>query len=129
MGETAAVAFLGRRPQQEVERAFARAACVATASEREGYGLVVVEAAARGTPSVVVDGSENAAVELVTDGVNGVVARRPSSESIGSAISEVVCSGAALRSSTEAWFDDNASSLRIERSVDLVVRAYDGTNR
>lgn len=129
LGETAAVAFLGRRPQQEVERAFARAACVATASEREGYGLVVVEAAARGTPSVVVDGSENAAVELVTDGVNGVVARRPSSESIGSAISEVVCRGATLRSSTEAWFDDNASSLRIERSVDLVVRAYDGTNR
>ena len=37
------------------------------ASEREGYGLVVVEAAARGTPSVVVAGAENAAVELVDE--------------------------------------------------------------
>ena len=69
-----AVSFRGRRPQNEVEHAFAHAACVATASEREGYGLVVVEAAARGTPSVVVAGPENAAVELVADGVNGAVA-------------------------------------------------------
>ena len=52
----------------------ARAACLATASEREGYGLVVVEAAAHGTPSVIVAGAENAAIELVDDGVNGVVA-------------------------------------------------------
>ena len=42
---------------------------------REGYGLVVVEAAARGTPSVVVADEDNAAVELVDDGDNGVVAR------------------------------------------------------
>ena len=64
----------GRRPEDEVAAALARAACLATASEREGYGLVVVEAAARGTPSVVVEGPENAATELVTDGVNGAIA-------------------------------------------------------
>ena len=86
--------FLGRRPQEDVEGAFSRAACIATASEREGYGLIVVEAAARGTPSVVVDGLENAAVELVVDGVNGVVAPEASADSIGSAISTVVRRGA-----------------------------------
>ena len=42
----------GRVPEDEVARDdCARAACVATASEREGYGLVVVEAAAKGTPA------------------------------------------------------------------------------
>ena len=104
LGERASVSFLGRRPQEEVERAFARAACVATASEREGYGLVVVEAAARGTPSVVVDGAENAAVELVTDGVNGIVAERATAEAIGAAIVQVVRRDGGLRESTVAWF-------------------------
>ena len=126
LGVTPAVMFLGRRPQEDVEGAFSRAACIATASEREGYGLIVVEAAARGTPSVVVDGLENAAVELVVDGVNGVVAPEASADSIGSAISTVVRRGAGLRSSTAAWFEDHAASLRIERSVELVVRTYDG---
>ena len=37
--------------------------------------MVVVEAAARGTPSVVVAGEDNAATELIEEGVNGIVAR------------------------------------------------------
>ena len=43
-------------------------------SRREGYGLVVIEAAARGRRSVVVAGADNAATELVEEGVNGFVA-------------------------------------------------------
>ena len=50
------------------------AACLALPSVREGYGLIVVEAAAHGCPAVVVDHPDNAAVELVVDGVNGIVA-------------------------------------------------------
>jgi glycosyltransferase involved in cell wall biosynthesis len=107
-----------------VERAFAGAACVASASEREGYGLIVVEAAARGTPSVVVAGEENASVELVVPGVNGVVAIAPTPEAIGSAIVDVVRSGAALRQSTLRWFVDNANQLRIDRSLELVLESY-----
>src|SRR5213076_64710 len=58
----------------EVDAALAEAMCMVLPSRREGYGLVVVEAAARGTPSVVVAGPDNAAVELVDDGENGFVA-------------------------------------------------------
>ena len=82
----------------------ARAACLVTASEREGYGLVVVEAAAHGTPSVVVAGPENAATELVRDGVNGVVSPDASPESLAAAITRVVDSGTAMRESTASWF-------------------------
>jgi glycosyltransferase involved in cell wall biosynthesis len=114
----------GRRPQEEIEAALARASCVATASEREGYGLIVVEAAARGTPSVVVAGDENAAAELVAHGVNGIVAPRATPESIGTAIREVVSRGTALRDSTSRWFVDHAHELRLERSVELVTRSY-----
>ena len=119
-----AVEFLGRRPQEEVEDAFARAACVASASEREGYGLIVVEAAARGTPSVVVAGTENASTELVVNGVNGAVASEPTPDAIGDAIADVVRAGATLRESTLRWFVDNADRLRIERSLELVIESY-----
>ena len=124
-----AVEFFGRRPQEEVESAFARAACVASASEREGYGLIVVEAAARGTPSVVVAGRENASTELVVNGVNGAVAPEATPDSIARALVQVVEAGPALRESTLRWFVENGDNLRIERSVELVTRSYAGEIR
>lgn len=129
LGVADAVESLGRRPQEEVESAFARAACVATASEREGYGLIVVEAAARGTPSVVAAGPENASTELVVDGVNGAIAADATPESLADAIVRVVRAGTALRESTLAWFAANADDLRIERSVELVTRSYEDETR
>jgi glycosyltransferase involved in cell wall biosynthesis len=129
LGIAGSVVFHGRRPQQEVESAFSRAACVATASEREGYGLIVVEAAARGTPSVVVAGNENAAVELVGEKVNGSVALSPTAPSIGDAILRVVRGGPALRTATIEWFRANAGDLRLERSLELVTSRYAGSTR
>jgi glycosyltransferase involved in cell wall biosynthesis len=118
------VRMLGRKTEEEVARALGRAACLATASEREGYGLVVVEAAARGTPSVVVDGPENAATELMVDGVNGAIAPSARPEDLAEAILRVVEGGPALRSSTARWFDDNADRLRLDRSLELVTQEY-----
>ena len=124
LGMSARVAFRGRRPQAEVEAAFSRAACVATASEREGYGLIVVEAAARGTPSVVVAGEENAAVELIAPGVNGLVVPRPDAAALGAAIAEVIRLGAPLRASTSGWFADHADELTLARSLEVVTASY-----
>jgi glycosyltransferase involved in cell wall biosynthesis len=120
LGLASSVELRGHRPESEVEDAIARAACLVTASEREGYGLVVVEAAARGTPSVVVAGPENAATELVEDGINGVVSPDPSPESLAAAIVRVVESGGELRESTADWFAEHARTLRIDRSLELV---------
>jgi glycosyltransferase involved in cell wall biosynthesis len=69
-----------------VESALGRALCLVLPSRREGYGLVVVEAAARGTPSVVVAEADNAATELVEDGVNGVIAPDGSPDALAAAI-------------------------------------------
>ncbi len=118
------VTLHGRRSEDEVSHALARAACVATASEREGYGLVVVEAAARGTPSVVVTEPENAATELVSEGINGAVARNASPEELGETLLRVVNAGAALRASTSQWFAQNANRLTLERSLETVLHAY-----
>ena len=80
-------------------------------SRREGYGLVVVEAAARGTPSVVVADPDNAATELVDEGVNGVVAASAAPDDLADAMVRVHEGGAVLRKSTADWFARNAQRL------------------
>ncbi len=44
-------------------------------SEREGFGMVVLEANACGIPVVVVESSMNASVDLVQEGINGFIAK------------------------------------------------------
>jgi glycosyltransferase involved in cell wall biosynthesis len=107
-----------------LERALRSALCMVLPSSREGYGMVVVEAASKGTPSVVVAGPDNAAVELVEDGVNGVVAASASPGELAGAILRVHREGRALRERTCAWFAANAERLSLERSLDDVTAVY-----
>lgn len=109
---------------EAVEAALTSALCMVLPSRREGYGLVVVEAAARGVPSVVVAHPDNAAVELVEDGVNGAVAASAGADALASAIVRVRDAGPALRASTAGWFARNARRLSIDSSLDRVVDAY-----
>lgn len=102
------------------------ATCVLLPSRREGYGLVVVEANARATPAVVVAGEDNAAAELIVEGVNGAVAERSDPQSIADAIVRVHEGGLALRQSTARWFEDNRETLSLESSLQIVLAGYDG---
>jgi glycosyltransferase involved in cell wall biosynthesis len=108
-----------------VHDALGRALCLVLPSQREGYGLVVVEAAARGVPSVVVAHPDNAAVELVEDGVNGVVAASGDPATLAAAIERVREAGPALRASTAEWYGRNARRLSLDASLDRVVGAYE----
>jgi glycosyltransferase involved in cell wall biosynthesis len=110
---------------QTVEREMRRAMCMLLPSRREGYGLVVVEAAARGTPSVVVAGEDNAATELIEDGVNGAIAPRSDPQAIAEAIVRVHEGGAAMRQATAAWYRRNAKLLSLESSLREVLAGYD----
>ena len=109
---------------EQVAATLRRALCMLLPSQREGYGLVVVEASARGTPSIVVSGADNAAVELVEDGVNGVVAASADPSALAAAIVRVHEAGPALRLSTCAWFARNAARLSLEQSLETVVASY-----
>jgi hypothetical protein len=101
-----------------------RSLCVLLPSEREGYGMVVVEASAHATPAVVVEAPDNAAVELVADGVNGVVAAGADPETIADAIVRVHEAGMGMRESTARWFAENAESLSLESSLEIVLESY-----
>jgi glycosyltransferase involved in cell wall biosynthesis len=113
----------------EVEEALSRATCMVLPSRREGYGLVVVESAARGTPSVVVADADNAAAELIEDGVNGVVAESADPGVLADAIVRVHEEGQPLRDRTAEWFAHNADRLSLERSLRRVVAGYAVSSR
>jgi glycosyltransferase involved in cell wall biosynthesis len=108
----------------EVDGALRRALCMLLPSRREGYGLIVVEAASKGTPSVVVAGEDNAATELIEEGVNGFVVESPDARAIAEAITRAHEAGIALRESTAAWFNENAERLSLESSLAAVLRSY-----
>lgn len=107
-----------------VDEALATALCMVLPSRREGYGMVVVEASARGVPSVVVDDPDNAATELVDEGENGFVAASAAPEDLAAAILRVRAEGAPLRARTAAWFERNAQRVSLQGSLDRVAAAY-----
>jgi glycosyltransferase involved in cell wall biosynthesis len=109
---------------ERVEAALSRALCMVLPSRREGYGLIVVEAAALGTPSVVVADPDNAASDLVSDGENGYVAPTASPDDLAAAIERVHAEGHALRERTAAWFAANAERLSLEGSLTRVLESY-----
>ncbi len=109
---------------EEIDEALGTALCMLLPSKREGYGLIVIEAAAKGTPSIVVAGEDNAATELIEEAVNGFVAADASPEAIADAIVAIHEAGFALRGSTAKWFNENAELLSLESSLRTVLASY-----
>ncbi len=119
-----AISAPGFAAVETVNAEMRRALCLLLPSVREGYGMVVVEAAARGTPSIVVAGPDNAAVELIEDGVNGFVCASSDPTQIAAAIVRVHEGGIALRESTARWFAAHAHELALESSLQTVLGSY-----
>ena len=112
--------------QEELDELMSGAICLTNPSRREGYGLVVVEAAAHGTPVVLVADEGNAATELVDEGVNGFVAASAAAEDLAAAIVACAHAGDRLRDSTYQWYQDAVQTRTIARTMDAIVRAIDG---
>jgi len=123
-GVADAVRFAGRVPDAELERLMGDAAVLVNPSAREGFGLVVAEAASHGTPSVVVAGEDNAAAELVVDGENGFVAASAAPDVLGAAIVRAVAGGEPLRRSTAAWFARERRARSLAGSVTQLVERW-----
>jgi glycosyltransferase involved in cell wall biosynthesis len=124
LGLNDAVDVPGFVDAERVDDALARALCLLLPSKREGYGLVVVEAAAKATPSVLVAGNENAAAELLSDGENGTVVDSAEASELANAILRVHDTGLELRERTAAWFRRNAERLSLQSSLEVVLREY-----
>lgn len=113
-------------PEAVMTAAMDGAAAIVQPSAREGYGLVVVEASARGVPTIVVAGPDNSAVELVDDGENGFIAAEPTAEALATAIVAAVRGGDALRDRTRRWWQANRERLSIVDSIRRIESDIDG---
>lgn len=99
------------------------AVCLANPSRREGYGLVVVEANAHGTPVVLVEHEGNASTELIDPGVNGIVSPTTRPDDLARAIRDVIDGGDDLRRTSRAWYDTAVETRTIRRTVEGVLSA------
>jgi glycosyltransferase involved in cell wall biosynthesis len=123
-GLTDVVELPGFAAPEEVDGALRRALCMVLPSRREGYGMVVIEAARLGTPSVVVAGPDNAATELVSVGENGFVAASAGPGDLADAIVRAHAAGDELRRSTARWFAEHTRELSVDTSLETVLASY-----
>lgn len=124
LGLANAVECPGFVDQERLRREMARAMCLLLPSRREGYGAVVVEAAALGTPSIVVAGPDNAATELIEPGVNGLVAPSDSPEDLAGAILEIAADPERFRRSTREWLARRAAEISVDASLAVIEATY-----
>jgi glycosyltransferase involved in cell wall biosynthesis len=124
-GLEGAVEAPGFVDEEVIEDALAHALCLLLPSQREGYGLVVVETLSKGTPVVLVRGEDNASTELVSEGENGFVAPSGSPEDLAAAIALVSQAGSALRMSALTTFKADEGRLSLQGSLKRVAAAYE----
>jgi glycosyltransferase involved in cell wall biosynthesis len=124
LGPDAPVRAAGFVSQSELTSTLARALCLMLPTRREGLGTVVMEAAALGVPSIVVEGPDNGATELIEPGRNGIVAPSASPSDLAEAIAAVHRGGARMRQDTIAWYEAHAHELSMEGSIDSVLALY-----
>ncbi|WP_431795799.1 glycosyltransferase family 4 protein [Microbacterium enclense] len=122
-GGSAWTDFPGFVEDAELDTLLHGALALINPSRREGYGLVVVEANAHGTPVVLVADEGNAATELIDPGVNGIVAPSTSPTDLARAIRAVADGGDDLRRSARAWYDAAVGTRTIRRTVEGILSA------
>jgi glycosyltransferase involved in cell wall biosynthesis len=110
--------------EAELTSALARALCLILPTRREGLGTVILEAAALGVPSVVVDGPDNGATELIEPGYNGFIAPSASPDELAKAIAAVHSGGERMRGQTIAWYEGHPRELSLEGSLEAVLGIY-----
>jgi glycosyltransferase involved in cell wall biosynthesis len=120
-----AVQLPGFVSDDELNRMLQSASCLLLPSLREGYGLIVIEAAAYGTPCVTIDAPDNAAKELIVNGVNGFVVDDWSPTNLAEAVVEVVRRGPKLRESALGWHRDHWQELSVRSSVERLEQVYE----
>jgi glycosyltransferase involved in cell wall biosynthesis len=126
-GLDASVELPGFVSEETLAQTLRRALCLVLLSRREGYGLVVAEAASLGVPSVVLRHPDSAAAELIVDGINGFTCASTDPRGVASAILRVHDAGDALRRATLAWSQANAAALTMDESLPRLLGAYRGT--
>ncbi|MCE5213367.1 MAG: glycosyltransferase family 4 protein [Methanobacterium sp.] len=92
---------------------------LALPSQREGFGIVVLEANACGLPAVVIDYPMNAAKDLIENGKNGFIA-----ENTEESLAEKIIEAINLKEEMAQFCRDLAQSYNWDKIVDKLEVAY-----
>jgi glycosyltransferase involved in cell wall biosynthesis len=120
------VEVLGPVEQHVLDTSYREASVLLHPSEREGFGLVVIEAAAHAVPVVVVDGPDNAAVELVLPGRNGYISPSRGAEDLAREIHRAIEGGNELRESCRAWYVTTSETRSVRQTAQSLVELLRG---
>ncbi|MEO8509996.1 MAG: glycosyltransferase family 4 protein [Chloroflexota bacterium] len=125
LGVTDRVRFLGAVSEAEAHAVLDDAPVLVMPSEREGFGISVIEAQLAGAVPVVVRGPHSAAPDLVRDGVDGLLAD-PDPASLAGAVRRLLTDDAERRTMRAAaleaarrfaWDDIAGQMLGVYRAV------------
>ncbi len=111
-------------PWPQLDASMSRATGLILPSEREGYGSVVIEAVARGTPAIVVRGPDNAATDLIVENVNGFVAPSVEPSVLAEHMLKLYAAGPELRVRAYEWYREHGAQLSIDASIAQMDEAY-----
>ncbi len=111
-------------PWPQLDTAMSRATGLILPSEREGYGSVVIEAVARGTPAIVVRGPDNASTDLIVENVNGFIAPDVEPAVLAEHMLKLYAAGPELRARAYEWYREHAARLSIDASIAQMDEAY-----
>lgn len=118
------IRYLGLQPRAECAELVARAAAVVVPSAwMESFGLVVVEAMAAGVPAVAA--AHGALVELVDDGVTGLLHRPGDADSLAECLRRVVATPERNRKMGEAARRRYARDFTPSVGLDRLVAGYE----
>lgn len=113
LGVSDAVIFSGRVSDDDLARAYAEASVFVMPSEKEGFGIVFLEAWQRGLP--VICGTEDAAHEVVTDGEDGYAIHHGDANQLADKVISLLKDPALARRMGEAGRDKVASQYMMPR--------------
>lgn len=125
LGVSDRVRFLGAVSEAEARAVLDDAHLLVMPSEREGFGITVIEAQLAGAVPVVVRGPHTAAPDLVRDGVDGLLAD-PDPAALAAAVRRLLTNDAARRTMRAAaleaarrfdWDDIAREMLGVYRTV------------
>jgi glycosyltransferase involved in cell wall biosynthesis len=111
-------------PWAQLDAAMSRATGLILPSEREGYGSVVIEAVARGTPAIVVRAPDNASTDLIVENVNGFIAPNVEPAVLAEHMLKLYEAGPELRTRAYEWYREHAAQLSIDASIAQMDEAY-----
>ena len=113
--------------EQRLAELFTSSTVLFHPSRREGFGIVVLEASAHGRPVLLVGGPDNAAVELISSGINGFVSGSDVPDELAAAVVRLAQNGDS-KASVREWWEANRARFTPFGAADAVERTWSATN-